>query len=578
MTQFNSDFSSQRDTSYETQPPEMIQDDLFDYEGKAPILPKRETLKYPYTVFKKMKQFAKHTMSHNWSRELNYVAVENFLKQAQFMSDFVDYCTEIVPFEEQYPFTNHHIYEEMTDAQLRTYFTWRTKVRQGFIENTSLSYYYCYINELINNIGVKSAFEAIDKMITLWTAFREYNNIIDYYMRLWVRDYYLEHKKELKIEFSQYSKRFPIPYHSVDNDRMAKAVACKWDDLQVIEASSFYKMTKGKFYNQCDQKIIEDGVCYTVRELAKVFEKGGVDFRKLFFEKLEVKIDHFYPNAVHIRPFYLLKNIIVDDFETIRYHKGIWYREYISLTHYKYVLGYVLKLVAIKMRRHFNFKEELKPLKMKMVEDNFLFSEPYKWPNIPSLKNMQEWKRKTLDILKSDNFEKAIEKAITEFCRSAGIHIFDISNKPGKSKKKRHEVIDLLDSDVYKSRFFKPADIVIDTSKLKDIERDHNKTLKRLIVEEVDEKADIAVPSVKMVVATGIAGLISSLPPEGRELLIILLAGEQAPLNSEILVDTINEMAQACVADNLVENADGVLCIYDEYIDEVRGALGSLGL
>ena len=74
-----------------------------------------------------------------------------FCKQAEFMAKFEDDYPEYAEFSMYFP-----DYQRMGYRQLRTYFTWRSKVRQGQVMRTSFSYVFLYLYELINNIGVES--------------------------------------------------------------------------------------------------------------------------------------------------------------------------------------------------------------------------------------------------------------------------------------------------------------------------------------------------------------------------------------------------------------------------------------
>lgn len=72
-----------------------------------------------------------------------------FLRQAKLLEDFTDNAPESADFFSYYP-----TYRDMSDRQLRTYFTWRTKVRRGIVEHIPLSYAEVYCFELLNQIGV----------------------------------------------------------------------------------------------------------------------------------------------------------------------------------------------------------------------------------------------------------------------------------------------------------------------------------------------------------------------------------------------------------------------------------------
>ncbi|MBQ1407852.1 MAG: TerB N-terminal domain-containing protein [Eubacterium sp.] len=55
-------------------------------------------------------------------------------------------------------------YEDLNPAQLRGYFSWRTKVRKGIYEPIGSSMAYIYLYELLNGIGVSSVEESIRKL------------------------------------------------------------------------------------------------------------------------------------------------------------------------------------------------------------------------------------------------------------------------------------------------------------------------------------------------------------------------------------------------------------------------------
>lgn len=49
---------------------------------------------------------------------------------------------------------------------------------------------------------------------------------------------------------------------------------------------------------------------------------------------------------------------------------------------------------------------------------------------------------------------------------------------------------------------------------------------------------------------------------------------ETTGFNTELSVEEINEKAFDIIGDNLIEYVSGEPCIYEEYIDEVKEALG----
>jgi hypothetical protein len=77
----------------------------------------------------------------------------------------------------------------MNDHQLRGYFSWRTRVRRGIIEKTSLSFVFVYIYELLNKIGVRSPEEGFHTLKNFWTVYKKIDSGIDRYAKLWLKDY-----------------------------------------------------------------------------------------------------------------------------------------------------------------------------------------------------------------------------------------------------------------------------------------------------------------------------------------------------------------------------------------------------
>ena len=76
---------------------------------------------------------------------------EIFFRQGKRMETFEDSFEYRGGFFRYFP-----TYQAMDDRQLRGYFSWRTQVRKGRIEATSLSFAFVYLYELLNGIGVRT--------------------------------------------------------------------------------------------------------------------------------------------------------------------------------------------------------------------------------------------------------------------------------------------------------------------------------------------------------------------------------------------------------------------------------------
>ena len=103
---------------------------------------------------------------------------ELFYRQGRFMEDFEDDCPYHGTFKAYFP-----TYNAMSDRQLRGYFTWRAAVRTGTVEETSLSFAYVYLYELLCGIGTHGPLDGFSKLRGFWEAYRGFAPEIDRFAR-----------------------------------------------------------------------------------------------------------------------------------------------------------------------------------------------------------------------------------------------------------------------------------------------------------------------------------------------------------------------------------------------------------
>ncbi len=96
---------------------------------------------------------------YEYRSKSDFHRARNFYRQGKFMEDYED----DVPWNEEFVcyFPTYH---DMTVNQLRGYFTWRKKIRQGIFEPISTSAAYVYIYELLNGIGARTFTERVEKL------------------------------------------------------------------------------------------------------------------------------------------------------------------------------------------------------------------------------------------------------------------------------------------------------------------------------------------------------------------------------------------------------------------------------
>lgn len=119
---------------------------------------------------------------------------ELFYRQGLLMADFEDDCPYNGTFKSYFP-----TYNAMSDRQLRGYFTWRAQVRRGNIEETSTSFAFLYLYELICGIGVDNPRDGYDKIKAFWDTYRAFEPGIDRFARVWLQDYAVFHGLDPKL-------------------------------------------------------------------------------------------------------------------------------------------------------------------------------------------------------------------------------------------------------------------------------------------------------------------------------------------------------------------------------------------
>ena len=107
-----------------------------------------------------------------------------FLKQAKLLVNY----TDDYPFERQvicyYP-----TYQSLSDQELRGYFSWRTRLRAGNLEKTSLSFAFLYIYELLNQIGVSDPLDGYEKLLRFHKDYGTLDSRIRPYLNQWLYEY-----------------------------------------------------------------------------------------------------------------------------------------------------------------------------------------------------------------------------------------------------------------------------------------------------------------------------------------------------------------------------------------------------
>lgn len=188
-------------------------------------------------------------------------------------------------------------YSDMDIYKMKSYFVWRTKMRDGFVEQISTSYIFVYIYELLHLIGVNNAEEGFSKLMFLWEnevslgfgpihrniSFEE--NTLTYYLQHWMVDfveYYnlplncLEHPILKTLEMSRKD----------DTNELVKAMSMKnYSVISDLIAKNGYNYKRGAFSKNAGRATLEK---LAIKLFQNIMENNDFISKNLITERDEL--------------------------------------------------------------------------------------------------------------------------------------------------------------------------------------------------------------------------------------------------------------------------------------------------
>ncbi len=112
--------------------------------------------------------------------------IDQFIRQSQYMADFTDDYPREIPFGDTMP-----TYADMSTAQLRCYFSWRTGTFAGRWEAIPYPYVLLRVFELLNQNDNPE--QTALALADCWLHMRSLHHKLDARMPQWFKDYYICH-------------------------------------------------------------------------------------------------------------------------------------------------------------------------------------------------------------------------------------------------------------------------------------------------------------------------------------------------------------------------------------------------
>ncbi len=244
-------------------------------------------------------------------------------------------------------------YQSLTNPELRGYFSWRTKLRRGNLQKTSLTYAFLYIYELLNQIGVTDPMDGYRKLTEFRDAYGALDDGILPYLNLWLMDYVVYYNLDAGLLADTPQVRFnrgiavldSIQSHGDEEViRAVKQLSPKW-----LERSKFYR----EYREDCDTVI--------VRVLRRMSAHYNARCKKTMVEQYfgsfsQYRVILFDAAVFHERQVEGSRQYKVDENYIYRCRNGLWsVQKYNCLPHSNGKLGDVLKAIDGVMRECYGY-------------------------------------------------------------------------------------------------------------------------------------------------------------------------------------------------------------------------------
>ena len=263
--------------------------------------------------------------------------IEQFARQAEYMRDFEDDYSQDIPFSDSMP-----TYADMSLAQLRCYFTWRTLTRQVRWRGTQYAYVLLYIFELLNTH--ESPENVLAQLADCWLEMRQYHPKLDAKMPQWLKEYYICHpfrqSFEALSEAMGISEFFPAPPRR--------------SSLLLL---SSYQAPGSRFFREQPQylPVLEAALEAAVKNLAPLFTLHGISEEETFFMKpARFRFHELYQEAAAQPPAVQQGNaeVRISHSEIYRLKGGSWSRAMEdAFRPPSHALGYAVRHLEGALRR-----------------------------------------------------------------------------------------------------------------------------------------------------------------------------------------------------------------------------------
>ncbi|MCL2576721.1 MAG: TerB N-terminal domain-containing protein [Defluviitaleaceae bacterium] len=442
-----------------------------------------------------------------------------FYKQAKFMENFTDNYESFAEFSMHCP-----CYQRMGYERLRTYFTWRAAVRRGEFLDTSLSYIFLYIYELLACIGEESPVKSLVGLWALRGAYSKKFLVLDEYLPEWLKDFHVYY--ELPHSFTEF-----VTEHNMSEFYSDLFLFDGDAEVSVWNKISAYDVSKSKFYTESAEntKLLDDCFKAVGRGLAALCAEKGICVKDLFVHTGNQQIPWFPFRRALFHRWLRQKDrqielpggeiFICENNEWLTFHTAPY-------AHKKELAAFIIRKTEAQVRAVADFKTKITADPSTLLKAS------------AALGGMGVTVRE---------IENVIEKSIAEFFTEKNRIIVNIDRK--NLERIRVEAEDITEKLIVEDETPLPRVACADNSGLKE--------------QPVPELGDVWAQFFSQLSDAELAALKMILS-ENDDINKIKTFADSKGLMLEILADNINEKAIEIIGDNILELTD-TLTVYDEY-------------
>ncbi|MEE0954502.1 MAG: TerB N-terminal domain-containing protein [Eubacterium sp.] len=278
-----------------------------------------------------------------------------FYRQACMMSAYEDDYVYTGEFNQYFPF-----YQNMNAEQLRGYFGWRTRLRQGNYTECPASFVFLYLYEIINKIGYEDPRQGLKTLEDVISYYSEAYPRLHLFRTKWIRDYIICYNLPQEDALRYFSSLIGSD-ESLDtlNHYASKEPE---EIFQALCQVAGYQLQKSVFY----KKKPED----CIKLIAGIYGRLSDFYQEHYYRTLAQRIfglKEKYPYRMFESALYLERGTEEDYSYTIgtartyRRHNGRWTCErYMSSGSQPTELNAILRESDRQMRDAFDIRPPLK--------------------------------------------------------------------------------------------------------------------------------------------------------------------------------------------------------------------------